>query len=149
MLQYLSLIHIYQSIQGKPPAGYALGTEYTQEQINMALAQEGSIESKKEIVPSSDTSGHGTAVAGVAAGNGRGSEGMRYRGVAYESELIVVKLGNARTDGFPRTTELMQAVDYVIRKALEYRMPVAVNISFGNTYGSHDGTCLLYTSRCV
>lgn len=132
-----------QSIQGKPPAGYALGTEYTQEQINMALAQEGSIESKKEIVPSSDTSGHGTAVAGVAAGNGRGSEGMRYRGVAYESELIVVKLGNARTDGFPRTTELMQAVDYVIRKALEYRMPVAVNISFGNTYGSHDGTTLL------
>ena len=132
-----------QSIQGKPPAGYALGTEYTQEQINMALAQEGSIESKKEIVPSSDTSGHGTAVAGVAAGNGRGSEGMRYRGVAYESELIVVKLGNARTDGFPRTTELMQAVDYVIRKALEYRMPAAVNISFGNTYGSHDGTTLL------
>lgn len=132
-----------QSIQGKPPVGYALGTEYTQEQINMALAQEGSIESKKEIVPSSDTSGHGTAVAGVAAGNGRGSEGMRYRGVAYESELIVVKLGNARTDGFPRTTELMQAVDYVIRKALEYRMPVAVNISFGNTYGSHDGTTLL------
>ncbi|MBC5688744.1 S8 family peptidase [Mediterraneibacter sp. NSJ-55] len=132
-----------QSIQGKPPAGYALGTEYTQEQINMALAQEGSIESKKEIVPSRDTSGHGTAVAGVAAGNGRGSEGMRYRGVAYESELIVVKLGNARTDGFPRTTELMQAVDYVIRKALEYRMPVAVNISFGNTYGSHDGTTLL------
>ena len=120
-----------------------MGTEYTQEQINMALAQEGSIESKKEIVPSSDTSGHGTAVAGVAAGNGRGSEGMRYRGVAYESELIVVKLGNARTDGFPRTTELMQAVDYVIRKALEYRMPVAVNISFGNTYGSHDGTTLL------
>lgn len=37
----------------------------------------------------------------------------------------------------------MQAVDYVIRKALEYRMPVAVNISFGNTYGSHDGTTLL------
>ena len=69
--------------------------------------------------------------------------GCDHEGVAYESELIVVKLGNARTDGFPRTTELMQAVDYVIRKALEYRMPVAVNISFGNTYGSHDGTTLL------
>ena len=37
----------------------------------------------------------------------------------------------------------MTGVDYVIRKALELRMPVAVNISFGNTYGSHDGTSLV------
>ncbi len=37
----------------------------------------------------------------------------------------------------------MMGLDYVIRKALEYRMPVAVNISFGNTYGSHDGASLL------
>jgi subtilisin family serine protease len=45
--------------------------------------------------------------------------------------------------GFPRTTELMQGIDYVIRKAQEMRMPVAVNISFGNTYGARDGTSLL------
>lgn len=89
-----------------------------------------------------DTSGHGTAVAGVAAGNGRNSNGQ-YAGVAPQSELIVVKLGNPRKEGFPRTTELMQGLDYVIRKALELRIPVAVNISFGNTYGSHDGTSLL------
>ena len=131
-----------QSIRGNPPAGYELGTEYTQEQINAALREENS-EAMRNLVPSIDISGHGTAVAGIAAGNGRGSEGQRYRGVAYASEMIVVKLGNARTDGFPRTTELMQGVDYVIRKALEYQMPVAVNISFGNTYGSHDGTSLL------
>ena len=37
----------------------------------------------------------------------------------------------------------MTGVDYVIRKAQEMRMPVAVNISFGNTYGSHDGTSLV------
>ena len=37
----------------------------------------------------------------------------------------------------------MQGIDYVVRKALELRMPVAVNISFGNTYGSHDGASLL------
>ena len=131
-----------QSIRGNPPAGYELGTEYTQEQINAALREENS-EAMRNLVPGIDISGHGTAVAGIAAGNGRGSEGQRYRGVAYASEMIVVKLGNARTDGFPRTTELMQGVDYVIRKALEYQMPVAVNISFGNTYGSHDGTSLL------
>ena len=45
--------------------------------------------------------------------------------------------------GFPRTTQLMRGVDYIIRKAEELKKPVAVNISFGNTYGSHDGTSLL------
>ena len=82
-------------------------------------------------------------VAGIAAGNGRGSVGGIYMGVAPQSELLIVKLGNPRQGGFPRTTELMQGVDYVLRKSLEYRMPVAINISFGNTYGSHEGTSLL------
>ncbi len=39
----------------------------------------------------------------------------------------------------------MQAVDYVVRKALEVQMPVAVNISFGNNYGAHNGSSLLET----
>lgn len=124
-----------------PPQGYTMGVEYTQEQINEALRQP-TIQARRQMVPSMDTSGHGTAVAGVAAGNGRNSGG-RYAGVASQSELIVVKLGNPRQEGFPRTTELMQGIDYVIRKALEFGMPVAINISFGNTYGSHDGTSLL------
>ena len=87
---------------------------------------------------SRDTSGHGTAVAGIAAGNGRGSEGLRYRGAAPESELVIVKMKSPQPGGFPRTTELMTGVDYLIRKAQEMRMPVAVNISFGNTYGPHE-----------
>lgn len=124
-----------------PPEGYSIGAEYTATQINEALRQP-SIQERRRLVPSTDTSGHGTAVAGVAAGNGRNSNGQ-YAGVAPQSELIVVKLGNPRKEGFPRTTELMQGLDYVIRKALELRIPVAVNISFGNTYGSHDGTSLL------
>lgn len=119
-----------QTIQGAPPEGYHIGTEYTREQINEAL-QQTSVRERENIVPSRDISGHGTAVAGVAAGNGAGSEGRQYAGVAPESELLVVKLGSPRQDGFPRTTELMQGVDYVIRKGLEYQMPVAVNISFG------------------
>ncbi len=124
-----------------PPQGYAAGAEYTAEQINEALKKT-TLADRRQIVPSIDTSGHGTAVAGVAAGNGRNSKG-RYAGVAPKSNLLVVKLGSPRQDGFPRTTELMQGIDYVIKKALELRMPVAVNISFGNTYGSHDGTSLL------
>ena len=124
-----------------PPEGYFIGAEYTAAQIDEALRQP-SIQERRRLVPSMDTSGHGTAVAGVAAGNGRNSSGQ-YPGVAPQSELIVVKLGNPRKEGFSRTTELMQGLDYVIRKALELRIPVAVNISFGNTYGSHDGTSLL------
>ena len=135
-----------QSVSGNPPAGYAVGSEFTREEINAALAGNGpggGVGESMRTVLSRDTSGHGTAVAGIAAGNGRGSEGRMYRGAAPEAELIIVKMGTPRPDGFPRTTELMTGVDYVIRKALELRMPVAVNISFGNTYGSHDGTSLV------
>lgn len=131
-----------QSVDGNPPSGYILGTEYTEEEINKALAENSRAEQQK-IVPSIDTSGHGTAVAGIAAGNGRGSAGRSQAGAAPESELLIVKLASPRKDGFPRTTELMQAIDYVIGKARELEMPVAVNISFGNTYGAHDGTSLL------
>ena len=126
-----------QTITGKPPKGYVIGTEYTQEQINQAL-QATTRQERLQIVPSQDFSGHGTSVAGIAVGNS-----ADYRGVAFQSELLVVKLGTPREGGFPRTTELIQALDYVVRKALEYQMPVAINLSFGNTYGPHDGSSLL------
>lgn len=132
-----------QTIPGRPPSGYRIGTEYTKEQIDEALAQSDPVR-RRELVPSTDASGHGTRVLGIAAGNGRAG-GVRYRGVAPRSSILAVKLGVPRTDSFPRTTELMQALDYCIRKAMEYSLPVAVNISFGNTYGAHDGTSLLET----
>lgn len=131
-----------QSVNGRSPAGYLAGTEYTREQIDAALATEDK-EVRRQMVKTSDVSGHGTAVAGIAAGNGRGSEGRRFRGAAPEAELIIVKMGAPREGGFPRTTELMRGVDYIVRKAVELRRPVAINISFGNTYGSHDGTSLV------
>ncbi len=117
-----------QTAEGTPPPGYHVGAEYTQEQLNESLMQEGA------PPLSLDVSGHGTGVLAVAAGN---------NGVAYESEMVVVKLGTPKKDSFPRTTELMMGINYVIQKALEYRMPVAINISFGNTYGSHTGGSLL------
>lgn len=121
----------------------SLDRVFTREEINEALSR-GSRSGAEEVVPSRDLSGHGTAVAGIAAGNGRESGG-RNRGVAYESDLLVVRLGTPRENSFPRTTELMKALDYVVRRGLSYGEPVAVNLSFGNSYGSHDGTSLLET----
>lgn len=116
---------------------------FTPEEINAAL-DTGSRSQARELLPSFDASGHGTAVAGIAAGNGRGSGGA-YRGVAYEAGLLVVKLKTAMAGGFPRTTELMRAANFAVTKAVELGKPLAINISFGNTYGSHDGTSLLET----
>lgn len=120
-----------------PPEGFELGTEFNREQINAALSattQEGAY----ELLPSRDVSGHGTAVAGIAAGNGNG-----YVGVSPASDLLIVKLGLPGELSFPRTTELMRALTYAVKKAQELSMPVAINLSFGNTYGAHDGTSLL------
>lgn len=116
-------------------------TVFTGEEINAAL-KAGSRSQAREKLPLVDYSGHGTAVAAIAAGNGRESQG-RYRGVAYESDLIVVKLGTAMPDSFPRTTQLMEGVDFVIRRSLELDRPVAINLSFGMNYGSHTGSGLL------
>lgn len=120
-----------------------LDTVYERETINLALRQE-SEQEQYAICPSRDASGHGTHVAGIAAGNGRASNG-RYRGVAYESELIVVKLGVPRETSFPKTTELMSAVDFCIARARQYGKPIALNLSFGNNYGSHSGNSLIET----
>lgn len=125
-----------QTIPGNPPKGYPIGTEYTKEDIDRALKAP-TLKERLDAVPSQDTSGHGTGVMGIAAGNGRAMNGID-RGVAYESSLIVVKLGIPKEEGFPRTTELMQGIDYVIRQSLEMKMPVAINLSFGNNYGSHE-----------
>lgn len=113
---------------------------FTENEINAAL-ETGSREAAREIVPSADSGGHGTAVAGIAAGNGRESDG-KYRGAAYKSDLIVVRLGVADLNGFPRTTQVMDGLDFVIRNAIMLGKPVTVNLSFGNAYGSHDGSGL-------
>ena len=118
-----------------------LDREFTMEQINEALAAENR-QQAQQIVPSIDTTGHGTAVTGIAAGGG-GTSGTAYAGVARESDLLIVRLGTPRAESFPRTTELMRALTYTVNKAIELQMPVAINLSFGNTYGAHNGTSLL------
>ncbi len=117
------------------PAGYLSGRLYPEEEINKALASENPF----SIVPSFDDTGHGTAVAGIAAS----SQVDGYSGVAPNTKLIIVKLGNSSLNSFPRTTQLMTALDFVVKYAKERNRPIAINLSFGNNYGPHNGTSLL------
>ena len=122
-----------------PPEGFRIGVEFDSDQIDEAL-QETNSQEQFMMLPSIDVSGHGTAVAGIAAGF---NPQTGYRGAAPEAELLIVKLGVADALGFPRTTELMRAVTWGVRKALEMQMPLVVNLSFGNCYGAHDGSSLI------
>ena len=128
-----------------PPPGYRLGTLFTKEQINMVL-EEKEPENRQGVIPSGDLSGHGTHVAGIAAGNGRASGG-KYRGVAYDSELLVVKLAEIRSGQtvVSETARLMEAVDFCVRYAMEKNQPLALNLSYGTREGAHNGRSLLET----
>ncbi|SJO09371.1 C5a peptidase precursor [Clostridioides difficile] len=112
-----------QSIQGNPPEGFREGTLYTNEDINNAI--DGSM-----YIPISTTSLHGTHVAGICAT------------IASDARIIVVRVGNIQTDIFSRSTEFMRAIKFILDRALELRMPVTLNISYGSNEGSHRGTSL-------
>ena len=114
-----------------------MGVEFSAAQINQALA-EPAPQIRFQMLPSVDTSGHGTAVAGIAAGSS-----ANYQGVAGDADLLIVKLGFPNASSFPRTTEIMRGVTYAVKKAIELQMPLVINLSFGNSYGAHDGTSLL------
>lgn len=132
------ILYIWDQTEvGSPPTGFSAGAEYSQEMINTALNAENPL----KVVPSTDTNGHGTAVAGIAAGNGAASNGEN-SGVATEADLIIVKAGSKGYRSFARTTELMRGVKYVIEKARQLNKPVAINMSFGMNNGSHRGDSL-------
>ena len=126
-----------QTVNGNPPEGFFGGTEYSQSQINEAINSDMPI----EIVPEADIFGHGTAVAGIAAGNGRTSGGIE-RGVAPKSEIAVVKLGGSDDPRFSKTTEILKAIKYLCNVAQKANMPLSINISYGTSNGLHDGRSL-------
>lgn len=103
------------------------GTIYTNAQINAALRGEGTVNTE-------DAGGHGTAVAGTAAGNGRASDG-KYTGVAPQSDLIIVRASECGS-----FANWLPGAEWIIRQAKEYKKPVVINQSFGGHHSAHDGT---------
>lgn len=107
----------------KSPQGFFTGVEYSRKMLNANLQ-------KNSERLTTDVTGHGTNVAKIAVQG------------APESELIVVKLDTAHGP-YPSTVSLLRAFTYVAKKAQAENMPVAINLSYGNTYGAHDGSSLL------
>ncbi len=120
-----------QTILGTAPAGFSYGTEYTSSSINSGNYQ------------GYDIDGHGTLIAGIAAGNGRatgnGVPMYTYTGVAPEADLVIVKLLPFPGGGFA-DTKVVDGVDYVFRKAQALGKPAVVLVAAGKMNGPHDGT---------
>ncbi|HCR83328.1 MAG TPA: peptidase S8, partial [Lachnospiraceae bacterium] len=77
-------------VNGMPPSRFEFGAEYNKTQINIALREDNPL----MVVPSIDEDGHGTMLAGIAAGNPNPQR--EFSGVAPEAELVVVKLAPAK-----------------------------------------------------
>ena len=120
-----------QSISsGTRPSGYTYGSEYTAAQINARTC------------PTQDTEGHGTHVAGVAAGNGRatgnGQPAYHFIGMAPEADLVVVKL-RAAVDGTVTDDKVLDGTRYVFERAAMMGKPAVVLLAVGKMTGPHDG----------
>lgn len=141
------IVSIYdQTLSGNPPYNFLTGSEYTREQIDLALASN----SPYNTVPSRDTVGHGTFLASLAAGR----QSDNFRGAAPDSEIIAVKLKEARPfirnnylvpeerTNVYESTSVMLGIEYILQKARELGRPVAICIGLGTNSGSHDGNTL-------
>ncbi|MGX1885123.1 S8 family peptidase [Streptomyces sp. NPDC055287] len=94
---------------GVPEGGY--GAEFSGSELSMTTL-------------SRDTDGHGTHVAGIAAG---------LEGVAPEARLVIVK-----TDF--QDAHIIDGIQYIFRVARDLDMPAVVNLSLGGHFDAHDGT---------
>lgn len=139
-----------QTIQdGTPPEGYLFGSEYKREDINRALQAE----DPYSIVPSRDEIGHGSSMAGVAAGSRLGG-GYIYQGAAPDADIVVVKLKECKPylrefylvpEGVPayQENDLMLAVEYADSFARVFERPVVICLGVGTNMGDHKGSSFL------
>ena len=116
-----------QSSEGTPPSGYSYGNECGPFQIQSGICTEFDYSQNP-----ADTTGHGTAVAAVAASTGQASH--NYVGVAPGASIIAVKLEDSSDN------HVIDAINYMITKARKLNRPIVIVHSLGDTLGSHDGT---------
>jgi subtilisin family serine protease len=113
------------------PAGYRYGAEWDSAAIDRYLAPAANVAFPGKVAQ------HGTAVAGIAAGNGLCAPAGRYVGVAPGADLVVVTL-NASARTFASTQNVIDAINYVFAVAGELGKRAVVNLSEGSQLGAHD-----------
>lgn len=133
-----------QSILGDGAGKAPFGRVFSQKEINEALESE----DPYSVVPSYDENGHGTMIAGTAAGYTIQEE--EFSGAAPEASLIVIKLKQAKeylknfylipseAEVF-QEDDLMLAIAYAIKWAKEFGMPLSICIGLGTNQGAHLG----------
>lgn len=135
-----------QTIPGNPPEQFGYGSVYTQQTLNEALASD----DPYSIAPTRDNIGHGTFLAGLAAGNDQSGEAS-FEGGAPDAEIIMVKLRPASerirqlfliNEGEPayQTNDILTGIQYLINVAYQLRKPLVICIGLGTNYGPHNGT---------
>ncbi|MCU9808865.1 S8 family peptidase [Paraclostridium sp. AKS46] len=110
-----------QTIDGKPPKGYKIGTEFSREDINKAIQA-----NDKNLTK--DETGHGTMISGICSG--LGNLNKQYSGVALDSELIIVKL--KKIDKNYDSTFFEAGIRYAYEKSIELNKPIVINLSLGS-----------------
>lgn len=135
-----------QTLQdGEPPEGFAIGTEYTREQINEALLSD----NPREYVKTMDEDGHGTRLAALAAGS-KLDGGAGYLSPAYNADILVVKLKPTKQylreyyqipNSVPAyaSSDIMMAIKYLDSFAKAFQRPVVFCLGMGSNYRDHAG----------
>ena len=133
-----------QSAESEENSPVPFGKIYVQEQINEALRSENPL----ELVPVTDEIGHGTFMAGLAAGNIMEEE--EFTGIAPNADILVVKLRQADiclkkfwfvAEETPAYTEedIIEAVDFMILFAQDKGQDMVLYFGIGSSHGDHNG----------
>ena len=110
---------------------------YTKADIDKALSSD----DPYSVVPIQDLSGHGTHVAGIACAGGKIN--FNNYGVAYKSDIIMVKITREGDLNRALSTQLMRGLKFLVDKSYELNKPLTVNISLSTNQGGHNGRSLL------
>jgi subtilisin family serine protease len=125
------------------PAPFNYGVEYQQGEIDTALAAADPLGIVRSV---DEDGGHGTHVAGIAAGDGsaagNGMPAFTFTGVAPEADIVLVA-NQVTTEALGDSATTLDAAQYIFNVAQTLGRPAVINLSQGDNLGPHDGTSLL------